>query len=116
MLMRLLADGILDRGDALGGGVMGEDAMNTITGAPGGKASSAPLLGRDAEPTLFELSHRGRRAWSFRTSGIPEVPVEDLVPVAHRRSAPVDASGNFSIQIPTDPKPRDIRRCSNSIR
>jgi glycine dehydrogenase subunit 2 len=59
-------------------------------GAPGGKASSAPLLGRDSEPTLFELSHPGRRAWSFRTSGIPEVPIEDLVPAEHRRERPVD--------------------------
>jgi hypothetical protein len=57
---------------------MSEETMTTIngstgrTGAPGGKASSAPLLGRDAEPTLFELSHPGRRSWSFRTTGIPE--------------------------------------------
>ena len=73
--------------------MMGEDTMTTtttITGAPGGKASSAPILGRDAEPTLFELSHPGRRAWSFRTTGIPELPVDDLVPAEHRRDAPVD--------------------------
>src|SRR5665213_2913923 len=70
----------------------GSAVSPAVTGAPGGKASSAPLLGRDAEPTLFELSHPGRRAWSFRTTGIPEVPVEDLVPEAHRRSAPVDVA------------------------
>jgi glycine dehydrogenase subunit 2 len=58
-------------------------------GAPGGKATSAPLLGRDAEPTLFELSHPGRSAWSFRTSGIPEMTVDELVPEEHRRVAPV---------------------------
>ena len=55
-------------------------------GAPGGRATSAPLLGREAEPTLFELSHPGRKAWSFRTTGIPEVDLEDLVPPEHRRS------------------------------
>ena len=62
------------------------------TGAPGGKASSAPLLGRAAEPTLFELSHPGRRSWSFRTTGIPEMPIEDLVPEAHRRGTPVEVA------------------------
>jgi glycine dehydrogenase subunit 2 len=70
-----------------------ETTVSTTTaGAPGGRASSAPLLGRDAEPTLFELSHPGRRSWSFRTTGIPEVPVDDLVPAAHRRDAPVDVA------------------------
>jgi len=57
--------------------------------APGGKATSAPLLGHDAEPTLFELSHPGRSGWSFRTSGFPDLPVEELVPTAHRRDEPV---------------------------
>ena len=54
-----------------------------------GKATSAPLLGRDAEPTLFELSHPGRSAWSFRTTGLPETPIEELVPAEHRRTSPV---------------------------
>src|SRR5664280_3663162 len=57
--------------------------------APGGKATSAPRLGRAAEPTLFELSHPGRRAWSFRITGIPEVELDDLVPDEHRRHQPV---------------------------
>jgi glycine dehydrogenase subunit 2 len=57
--------------------------------APGGKASSAPLLGRDAEPTIFELSHPGRRGWSFRTTGLPEVPLDQLIPAAHLRDEPV---------------------------
>jgi len=60
-----------------------------IGSAPGGKATSAPLLGGATEPTLFELSHAGRRSWSFRTSGIPEVPVHELVPEAHRRADPL---------------------------
>ncbi len=58
-------------------------------GAPGGKASSAPIMGRDAEPTLFELSRPGRTACSFRTTGLPPLPDEALVPEAHRRAAPV---------------------------
>ncbi len=58
--------------------------------APGGRATSAPLLGRDEEPTIFELSKAGRRAWSFRTGGFPETDVEDLVPALHRRPDPVD--------------------------
>jgi len=57
--------------------------------APGGRATSAPLLGHDAEPTLFELSHPGRRAWSFRTTGIPETPLADMVPAGHLRHEPV---------------------------
>jgi len=60
-----------------------------VPGAPGGKATSAPLLGRDAEPTLFELSHPGRSGWSFRTSDVPEVFVGQLVPEEHRRTDPV---------------------------
>ncbi len=55
---------------------------------PGGRATSAPLVGRESEPTLFELSHPGRQSWSFRTAGIPEVPLEELIPEAHRRDEP----------------------------
>jgi glycine dehydrogenase subunit 2 len=58
-------------------------------GSAGGKANSAPLLGRETEPTIFELSHPGRRAWSFRTTGIPELPLEELVPEEHLRPDPV---------------------------
>ncbi len=68
----------------------GDTVTTAITGAPGGKASSAPLFGRDTEPTLFELSHPGRRSWSLRTTGIPEVPVDELVPPRHRREAQVE--------------------------
>ncbi|MGP8163565.1 MAG: aminomethyl-transferring glycine dehydrogenase subunit GcvPB [Acidimicrobiales bacterium] len=57
--------------------------------APGGRAASAPLLGRATEPTIFELSSPGRRAWSFRTTGLPEWPAEELVPAEHLRAAPV---------------------------
>jgi glycine dehydrogenase subunit 2 len=55
----------------------------------GGLAASAPLLGHANEPTLFELSVPGRRAWSLRTTGLPEWPIEDLLPAEHRRGEPV---------------------------
>ncbi len=51
--------------------------------AAGGKATSAPLMGRDAEPTIFELSQPGRSAASFRTTGMPEWTAEELVPADH---------------------------------
>ena len=56
--------------------------------AAGGRASSAPLLGHGTEPTLFELSQPGRRAWQLRTTGVPEWSLDDLVPAEHRRAAP----------------------------
>ena len=42
-------------------------------------------MGRDAEPTLFELSVPGRRACSFRSTGVPELSADELVPAAHLR-------------------------------
>jgi len=48
--------------------------------APGGRAASAPLLGRETEPSLFELSVPGRRSASFRTTDLPEWSLEELVP------------------------------------
>ena len=56
--------------------------------AAGGKATSAPLMGRDEEPTVFDLSVPGRTACSFRTTGVPEWEVEDLVPAEHLRVDP----------------------------
>ncbi len=52
--------------------------MTLLSPAAGGKASSAPLMGRDAEPTIFELSQPGRRAYQLRTTGIPQWSAEDL--------------------------------------
>ena len=46
--------------------------------APGGRASSAPVMGRDEEPTVFELSVPDRRAWSFRDTDLPEWDAADL--------------------------------------
>jgi glycine dehydrogenase subunit 2 len=56
--------------------------MSTFA-APGGRASSAPLMGHETEPTLFEMSVPGRSAFQLRTTGIPAVPLSDLVPAAH---------------------------------
>ncbi|MBV8690202.1 MAG: aminomethyl-transferring glycine dehydrogenase subunit GcvPB, partial [Actinobacteria bacterium] len=52
----------------------------------GGRATSAPIMGHDEEPTIFELSSPGRKAWSFRTTDVPEWSAEDLVPSEHLRS------------------------------
>jgi glycine dehydrogenase subunit 2 len=46
-------------------------------------------MGRAAEPTIFELSVPGRRAASFRDTGLPAWRAEELVPDAHRRDEPV---------------------------
>ena len=43
----------------------------TINSAPGGRAASAPLLGKETEPTIFELSVPGRSAYQLRTTGVP---------------------------------------------
>src|SRR5579872_4861449 len=56
--------------------------------SPGGRARSTPLMGHDAEPAVFELSVPGRRAWSFRASGLPAWSPADLVPAAHLREEP----------------------------
>ena len=58
------------------------------SGMPGGRALSIPLLGREEEPTIFELSSPGRSAFSFRTSGLPEWTAEDLVPAEHLAEEP----------------------------
>ena len=59
--------------------------------AAGGRASSAPLLGRDTEPTLFELSQPGRRGVAAaERRGCPTHRSEELVPAAHRRDTPPD--------------------------
>ena len=57
--------------------------------APGGRAASIPLMGRDTEPTLFDLSVAGRTAASFRTTGVPDWAEEELVPAEFLRAAPL---------------------------
>ncbi len=46
-------------------------------------------MGHDAEPTIFELSQPGRHSFQLRTSGIPQLDLDDLIPADHRRSEPV---------------------------
>ena len=58
--------------------------------AAGGRAASAPLLGRDTEPTLFELSEPGRCSWQLRTTGVPEAPPRRARPRGPPRAAPVE--------------------------
>jgi glycine dehydrogenase subunit 2 len=60
----------------------------TPASAAGGRATSAPIMGRDEEPTVFELSEPGRRSWSFRTTGVPEWAADELVPAAFLRDEP----------------------------
>jgi glycine dehydrogenase subunit 2 len=60
--------------------------------APGGKATSAPLMGRDEEPTVFDLSVPGRTSCSFRTTGVPEWDAADLVAAEHLRAEPASVA------------------------
>jgi len=57
--------------------------------APGGRADSAPLVGRATEPALFELSVEGRRSATFRTSELPEWSLAELVPEQFRQREPL---------------------------
>jgi glycine dehydrogenase subunit 2 len=57
--------------------------------APGGRARSAPLIGHETEPSLFELSSPGRRSATFRTTNLPEWTIEELVPAEFRQSEPI---------------------------
>jgi glycine dehydrogenase subunit 2 len=50
---------------------------------PGGRAASAPLLGHEIEPTIFEMSVAGRSAYQLRTTNVPATPLAQLVPSAH---------------------------------
>ncbi len=76
-------------------GSMDGTRLGDVTGAqghrpaPAGRATSIPMIGRDSEPTIFEMSSPGRHAHSFRTTGLPEWAAEDLVPSEHLRAAPL---------------------------
>ena len=59
-----------------------------VSQAAGGRATSIPLMGRDDEPTIFELSSPGRTAARFRRTGVPEWPADELVPSEHLRAEP----------------------------
>jgi glycine dehydrogenase subunit 2 len=53
-----------------------------------GRAASDPLMGREAEPAIFELSSPGRRAYGFRETGVPDWGAEELVPPEHLAHVP----------------------------
>ncbi len=55
----------------------------TVTPLPGGRAASAPLMGHEAEPTLFEMSVANRSAYQLRSTGVPAAALEELLPAAH---------------------------------
>ena len=67
-----------------------EETTMTAGAAPGGRASSAPLIGNDREPTLFEMSVPGRTAYQLRTTGIPVRPLADLLPAEVLADSPTD--------------------------
>ena len=54
--------------------------MTNVPSKPGGLATSAPLMGRDEEPTVFELSVEGRTSATFRTTDVPQWSAEELIP------------------------------------
>ena len=56
---------------------------------PGGRAASAPLLGHETEPTLFELSVAGRHAYQLRSTHVPERALSEFIPAEHLAAAPV---------------------------
>jgi len=57
--------------------------MTITNAAPGGRAASAPLLGRESEPTMFEMSVPGRSSFQLRTTRVPATPLDQLVPSEH---------------------------------
>ena len=56
---------------------------------PGGRAASAPLLGHEIEPTIFELSVPGRHAFQLRTTQVPDRALSEYIPSEHLRTASV---------------------------
>ncbi len=53
----------------------------------GGRAQSAPLLGRASEPTIFEISESGRSCFQLRSQDLPEWELDELIPSEHRGEA-----------------------------
>ncbi len=58
----------------------------------GGRAASAPLLGHETEPTIFEMSVPGRSAYQLRTTGVPATALVDLIPATHLNDHVVDVA------------------------
>jgi glycine cleavage system P protein (glycine dehydrogenase) subunit 2 len=68
----------------------GQDSSAAVPwhGAAAGRATSQPLLGGTTEPTLRELSQPGRVAWSLPPCDVPEIAVEEMVPLWARAEKP----------------------------
>ena len=64
----------------------------------GGRAASAPLMGHESEPTLFEMSVPGRRAYQLRTTGVPSVPLAQMIPASHLNDEVVDIADGAALQ------------------
>ncbi|MBU6495907.1 MAG: aminomethyl-transferring glycine dehydrogenase subunit GcvPB, partial [Acidobacteria bacterium] len=56
---------------------------------PGGRAASAPLMGREVEPTIFELSATGRTAYQLRTTDVEPLDLSTVIPAPYLRAEPV---------------------------
>jgi len=56
----------------------------------GGVGKSIPLMGNEAEPTIFELSVENRQGHSFRATDVPEWSAEELVSAEHLRTEPLE--------------------------
>ncbi len=56
---------------------------------PGGRAASAPLMGREVEPTIFELSATGRSAYQLRTTDVDPLDLASVIPAPYLRAQPV---------------------------
>ena len=64
--------------------------MTTRPILSGGRASSAPIVGTETEPTIFEISSPGRHSYQLRTTDVPAIALDQLVPPHHLGSRVVD--------------------------
>lgn len=61
------------------------DTVFEINAAPGGKASSIPLMGDDGEPTIFEYAKPGRKSYNLLDQKLPTTQLNDLLPARYLR-------------------------------
>lgn len=62
-----------------------QDTLSPVVAAPGGKASSIPMMGGATEPTIFELSVPQRRTGKLRHTGVDQVEPSDYIPREYLR-------------------------------
>src|SRR5688500_7965031 len=85
---RRLRDCLREGGGVMAGPLPAQPVPALLSTPSAGRAASMPLMGREAEPTIFELSSPGRRGWSFRDTGVPEWAADELVPAEHLAVTP----------------------------